>query len=281
LQPIALRQSLLLRPNRALSAIDQTAIDQARNFLESNAMKYAVKPKPTKAALSKSVTSCVQNGNRLLDEMYDLEFRSIVATRYFLAMIAQEEFAKAFLLLLVRDEVIPFSPELLRAMNDHACKQLLGIVMDYIIMHWEELEELDALIASDGGPNGPFPRNVSSAINLLRHEKIRRWESRNWCWDEDPEYDREVVAVAEGKKDRRKQDALYIRIGRDGRAVNNPAMVTEVECLLERDRASRYARLLAAAVEGAEQNYRFEKVIETLKTLFQYTNMVAEGIDPD
>ena len=239
-----------------------------------------VKPttRPAKAALSKSVISCIENGNRLLDEMYDLEFRSIVATRYFLAMIAQEEFAKAFLLLLVRDDVVPFTPEVLRAMNDHACKQLLGIVMDYIIMHWDEIEELEAMIASDGGPNGPFPPNVSSAINLLRHEKIRRWESRNWFWAEDPEYDREAVAVAEGKKDRRKQDALYIRIGRDGRSVNNPATVTEVECSLEKDRASRYARLLESAIEGAEQNFRFEKAIGALKTLFQNTNMVAEAV---
>ena len=99
-------------------------------------------PRPTKAALSKSVISCVENGNRLLDEMCDLEFRPIVATRYFLAMIAQEEFAKAFLLLLIRDDVVPFTPEVLRAINDHACKQLLSIVMDYIIMHWEEIEEL-------------------------------------------------------------------------------------------------------------------------------------------
>lgn len=239
-----------------------------------------VKPdiRPTKSVLTKSVSSCIQNGNRLLDEMYDLEFRSIVATRYFLAMIAQEEFAKAFLLLLIRDDVVPFTPEVLRAMNDHTCKQLLGIIMDYTIMHWEQIEELEAMIASDGSPNGPFPPNVSSAINLLRHEKIRRWESQNWSWAEDPNYDRETVSVAKGKRDRRKQDALYIRIGRDGRSVNNPATVTEVECLLEKDRASRYARLLESAIEGAEQNYRFEKAIETLKTVFQNTNIVAEAI---
>jgi hypothetical protein len=175
-------------------------------------VKHMVKPnpRPTKAALSKSSISCIQNGNRLLDEMCDLEFRSIVATRYYLAMIAQEEFAKAFLLLLIRDDVVPFTPEVLRAMNDHACKQLLGIIMDYIIMHFENIEELKAMIASDGGENGPFPANVSSAINLLRHEKIGRWESRNWSWAESPDYDREAVAVSDGKKDRRKQDALYI-----------------------------------------------------------------------
>jgi hypothetical protein len=63
--------------------------------------------------------------------------------------------------------------------------------------------------------------------------------------------------------------------------VNNPETVTEVECLLEKDRASRYARLLESAVEGAEQNYRFEKAIGVLKTLFQNSNMVAEAVSRD
>ena len=60
--------------------------------------------------------------------------------------------------------------------------------------------------------------------------------------------------------------------------MNNPATVTEVECSLEKERASRYARLLESAIEGAEQNFRFEKAIVALKTLFQNTNMVAEAV---
>jgi AbiV len=236
-------------------------------------------PRPNAVTLIKSATACIENGNRLLDEMYDLEFRPIVATRYYLAMIAQEEFAKAFMLFLVRDNVIPFTPEILRAMKDHVCKQLLGIIMDYIIMYWEEIEELEAMVVSDGGSNGPFPPSVASALNLLRHEKIGRWENKNWCWAEDPAYDPQAVAVAEGKKDQRKQDALYIRIGRDGRSLSNPAAVTKADCLLEKDRASRYGDLVASAVEGAEQNYRFEKAIGTLKILFQNTNVVAEAVD--
>ena len=236
-------------------------------------------PRPSHATLTKSVIECAENGDRLLEEMYDLEFRPIVATRYFMAMIAQEEFAKAFLLLLIRDEVVPFMPEVLRAINDHTCKQLVGIVMDYIIMHWEELEELEALLAADGGKEGPFPPIVASALNLLRHEKIGRWKSNKWWWADDPDYDREAAAVAEGKKDRRKQDALYVRIGRDGRTASNPKTVTEFECLSERDRASRYSGLIASALKGAQKSYRFEKTVGVLRLLFQHTNMIAETND--
>ena len=237
--------------------------------------------RPSNKALSLSALTCVQNGDRLLDEMYDLEFRPIVATRYFMAIIAQEEFAKAFMLLLIRDKVMPFTPEVLRAMNDHSCKQLLGIVMDYVIMHWEEIEELKSMIAADGGADGPFPPGVASALNLLRHEKIRRWEGNNWCWGEDPDYDKEAAAIAEGKKDRRKQDALYIRIGRDGRPVNNPASITEADVLAEKDRASRYSGLLASALGEGQQDYRFEKATSTLRILIENTNVVALEVNND
>lgn len=226
-------------------------------------------PKPSEKSLNQSIDACIENGSRLLDEMYDLEFRPIVATRYYLAMISQEEFSKAFMLLLVRDNIIPFTPEVMRAMRDHTCKQLLGMVMDYVIMHWEEIEELQAMIRRESELGDRFPPEISSAMNILRHEKIGRWESNNWSWADDPEYDKQALSVADGEKDRRKQDALYVRIGKDGRPASRPSNVTEADCMAERDRAARYGQLVGSSIEGAKQNHRFVRVTEALRILFE------------
>ena len=75
---------------------------------------------------------CCDNGRRLLDEAELLEYERPSATRYYLSIIAQEEYAKAFLLYLVAIDAIPWNPLLLRATRNHQCKQLVGIVLDYI-----------------------------------------------------------------------------------------------------------------------------------------------------
>lgn len=224
--------------------------------------------RPTKKILSASISSCLGNGSRLIEETYDLEFREPSATRLYLAMIAQEEFAKAFMLLLVRDEVVPFSAPILRAMNDHACKQLVGLIMDYVIMHWDAIDDLKAMIAEDSEMGEKFPADVGSALELLRYEKIGRWEGKNWCWDVDPNYERTALGIAEGKQDRRKQDALYVRIAKDGRVASLPDQFTEQHAKVEIEKANRYGQLVAAATEGESHTYRYEKAISAFKMLF-------------
>jgi hypothetical protein len=204
----------------------------------------------------------------LIEESYDLEFRNPGATRLYLAMIAQEEFAKAFMLLLIRDEIIPFSAPILRAMNDHACKQLVGLIMDYVIMHGDEIDDLKAMIAADSEMGEKFPADVGSALELLRYEKIGRWEGKNWCGAEDPNYEPVALSIAEGKKDRRKQDALYARTGKDGRITAIPDQFTEQEAKVEIEKAARYAQLVISATEGERRTYRYDKAISAFKMLF-------------
>ena len=84
-----------------------------------------------------------------MEEAYDLEFRAPPSSRFFLIMIAQEEFAKAFILHLVKESAVPFTSEVLRATKDHTCKHLVSMIMDYVIMHWDELDELQAMIRRD------------------------------------------------------------------------------------------------------------------------------------
>src|SRR5436305_575890 len=85
---------------------------------------------PSANTLLATIQTCIKNGERLLDEGYNLEFEAPPSMQFFLIMTAQEEFAKGFILYLIKEAVVPFSAHVLRAINDHACKQLVGMIMD-------------------------------------------------------------------------------------------------------------------------------------------------------
>jgi hypothetical protein len=72
-----------------------------------------------------------------------------------------------------------------------------------------------------------LPQAVTDAIFILRHEKIGRWVSKRWSWAEEPTYDPLAQTLADGKLDREKQDALYVRLGRDGRVAKTPEVKYE------------------------------------------------------
>lgn len=182
---------------------------------------------PSSEVIVEAIQACVANGYRLCDDSYALEFREPPSLQLYILLIAQEEFAKAFILLLVRDGIIPFSRPLLRAMKDHACKQLVGLIMDYVIMSWDTIEEVRELISADVALGDRLPDAVESAVMLLRFEKVGKWESHSWEWEDPPQYEREAKKIAEGGGDRRKQDALYVRIGADGRVCQPPTITQE------------------------------------------------------
>ncbi len=230
-------------------------------------------PTPKDQDLIGAIKASIDNGYRLLEEGDDLEFRIPSATLYYMAMIAQEEFAKAFLLYLVKERIAPFNAGVRRALNDHSCKQLTGMIMDYMIMHWDEIEELQAAIRSDYEHGDRLPNEVGSALEILCYEKIENWTGRNWVWGEDPAYDQSALRVAEGSVDRRKQDALYVRIGRTGQVASTPGAITCSETAAEISRAGRYGRF-AQSIDGGSDGgsfdqRRFERVMAALSELFR------------
>lgn len=227
--------------------------------------------------LLQSINACVDNGNRLIDEAYDLEFRPLPATRYFMALVAQEEFAKAFILFLIMKSVIPMTSGIHRAMNNHSCKQLVGMIMDYAIMHWETIGELQDLIQSDSANGEKFPGEIGSAIEILRFEKIARWEGWKGVWAEDPSYEPQAQKIAGGMKDRRKQDALYVRLGRDGQIASEPKVIAEDERADEHERAHRYKYFVLSLVKGKTQNSRYEKLEAVLRQIFSLSFGAAKN----
>lgn len=224
-----------------------------------------------------SAKRCCENGRRLLEEAEFLKFEKPPATHYYLSIIAQEEAAKAFMLYLVSVEVLPWTPFLLRATRDHKCKQLLCIILDYIAPDYDEfLRRTDAMILEK--KQLQLPASVADAMNLLRHEKIRRWESESWFWAEDPDYDKTALDVADGKRDRDKQRALYIELGRSGQVGSTPDQVTQIQADEEYERACRFETCVSDLVGGRTDGmWDFERVEGCFRALFSQRNAFIES----
>ena len=226
-------------------------------------------PRPEGSVLTQSIEACLSNGERILDDAMQLEIQEPPSTRLMLSIIAQEEFAKAFLLFLVREAVIPWSGELLRAMNDHTCKQLVGIIIDYLNPEWKTLDDLRKLVDADFELGDRLPSRVASAVNILRHEKIGRWEANNWFWVDDADYEPSVLRISKGRRDRVKQDALYVRLGRDGRVTNTPSRTTQERAKEEFARADSYRWFVRSLLrDGTPASISYEKLRDTLRALF-------------
>ncbi len=88
----------------ARSKTDLVEPSPSRKILHNSQM---MKPKsPSPSVLLMAIAACAANGRRLLEETYDLEFREPPSSRFFLIMIAQEEFAKTFILFLIKEDII-------------------------------------------------------------------------------------------------------------------------------------------------------------------------------
>jgi AbiV family abortive infection protein len=62
---------------------------------------------PKRQTLAGSIEAAIQNGNRLLQDAKLLFDWDRFSTAFALSILAQEEFAKAFLLRLVMDDALP------------------------------------------------------------------------------------------------------------------------------------------------------------------------------
>jgi hypothetical protein len=214
-----------------------------------------------------AVKACIENAERLNDHSYNLEFREPPSLQLYVLLVAQEEYAKAFLLLLAHNGIIPFTKYIVRAMNDHACKQLVGMIIDYIAFRRDSWEEMQEKISADVALGDALPADVESAVLLLRYEKIGRWESRAWIWNDEPEYDPIVQKIADGRFDRRRQDLLYVRIGADGRVIGGLAP-SEQEVEQEKERLSSFRYVIGSIMKSDEPGYRYKKTIAMIRDVF-------------
>ena len=99
-----------------------------------------MRPKPD--ILSRSISETVANGKKLLEDARLLFDWHRFSTALALSVLAQKEFAKAFLLQLVADEALPWLPQIRLSMARHQCKHLLAIVMEWLPpFDWKDIIE--------------------------------------------------------------------------------------------------------------------------------------------
>ena len=215
--------------------------------------------------LNKSIHHCLKNGERLLDDVDQLEFNDpAAATRLMLAMIAQEEFCKAFLLWLVKEEIVPWDTDLMRAMNSHASKHLVAIVLEYLDPQWDTLDELQEIIRKEFELDGAFPPAVRSALNILYFEKMRRDYP-----DDDDDNDPQVREIASGSRDKTKQEAVYVNVDRSGRAKTLPSEIAPEAAKREYDAAYRFHSFVRRLLEGESPNSeQFRKLREAMTIVY-------------
>jgi hypothetical protein len=224
--------------------------------------------KTAKKYFDESIACCISNGERLLDELRSVDFLLHPATRLYLSIIAQEEFAKAFILYLVKKKIIRWDRFILRAINDHCCKQLVGVVLDFLSPDDIQFQKR---LNYDFDSKFPFaiPKKVTDAIKILKFEKINHWESNVRQSVETPKYDRISKSIAKGCIDKIKQDALFVRLGKNGVVTSCPEMLTSKSAEIEFERANRF-EYFAGKLLG-EQNpaaFDYEEIEKVFGILF-------------
>ena len=226
--------------------------------MEKKEIKYSER------AIRLSIETCIENGERLLMDAQMLEFSEPPSTAIALIIIAQEEFAKSFLLTLVLKGILKWNKYLWRASRDHKCKQLLVMIMDYINPGFDEF--MKRVKGDLSWVDGILPPKIADALNIFRHEKLGRWESNNWFWSEPLEYDTQAKKVANGQIDKYKQRQLYVDIKRDGSVLPH-TLATQNEMEKEKDRAERLCFLVKSLLNDQNETYHEYKAVEEAFTV--------------
>lgn len=171
------------------------------------------------ANFQESIEACIKSGQRLLEDAEWLTHRE--STGVALAILAQEEFAKAFVLALVRDGILPWTDEVRGSLRVHECKHLVTMMMQWLLVVNDLRSKQSVEDVLRRGESLHLPPDVAIALNIYRHEKIERIGGGH------PEHYSEwgglARKVANGKRDHKKQTAFYVDIRDDGGVASEPS----------------------------------------------------------
>ncbi len=76
-----------------------------------------------------TIKTVLLNADRLAEEARDLAEFGRIQTAFFLSVLAREEFAKAFMLILAKEENLPWTTKFQNALRSHKCKQLVSHIL--------------------------------------------------------------------------------------------------------------------------------------------------------
>jgi AbiV family abortive infection protein len=250
---------------------------------------------PKRETLAKSIDAAIENGKHLLQDARLLFDWDRFATALALSVLAQEEFAKAFVLQLVMDDALPWLPEIHRSMARHQCKHLLAIVMEWLPpVDWDHLVEKDRQRRANHelkmawlqrrldrykqgnftqDPDDPepldvevsFPPDVATALNIYRHEEIERLKEFGSPWKDADWATGKARKIADGSADRKKQSALYVHITKNGEVGLHPGLIKRGEA----ERAIQHAERLSELPDALSDEYK--KLKHLLPLLFAHT----------
>lgn len=218
--------------------------------------------------LKLAILASLQNGDRLTDDSEEMLDRERFPSAYALALLAQEEYAKAFLLSLVVAGALPWSAQVKRALHDHVCKQLASVILDYLSPDIDEFLRRHDL--SRIGEKRPiFPNDVLDAIHVICHERLPRERDRWWLNSNERPLDGRVTKIADGRLDGEKQDAIYVRLGKAGDVIAYPGQVSSQSARDELERAKRIGSQLRPhnREPGLPQDLDSEKLIAVFRLL--------------
>ena len=195
-----------------------------------------------KSRLLKAMSACVENGQRLYKDAEWLGTdRS--ATVVALCILAQEEFAKAFLLHLVREGIIPWTAKVRESLYKHLPKQLMGLIMEWLS---PSDDEFNARIGRAPG-DSTLPVYVADAMKLY----VKKVQPQGHISCPPDPSDPMAKSVADGDRDKIKQDALYVRLSEDGDVISVPTQATPEMIEAELDRTKRLSDLVSPLREGS------------------------------
>jgi len=191
--------------------------------------------------LSFAMKACVENGQRLYDDA-DWLGPDHSASAVALCILPQEEFAKAFMLFLVSEGIIPWTTKVRESLRNHKYKQLIGIIMEWLSPSDDDFIARGAKRSWED----PLPVPVADAVKLYIEKVLQQGHISCPPAASDPV----ASSVANGDRDKTKQDALYVRLSEDGEVLSVPAEVTPAMVEAELDRTRRISDLVRPLREG-------------------------------
>lgn len=206
-------------------------------------------PNKHKNSLSQAMSACVESGNQLLEdaEWLGTERPASVA----LCILAQEEFAKAFLLYMICEGIVPWTPKVRKSLRNHKHKHLLGVIMDWLSPSDDEF--FDRIERKP--EHVTLPAHVTDAMKIFVEDTQPHGHITYPPAPSDPV----AKGIVQGDRDRRKQDSLYVQMSEDGDVISVPTQVKPEIAEVELDRTKRLGDLVKPLRKGSlgpDLNYR-------------------------
>lgn len=207
--------------------------------------------------LNTSIKTCKNNGSRLLEDAEYLYDFDRYPSAFGLTKLAQEEFAKGFILRLVQSGGLKWTKEVRNSLQHHVSKQLMFLILEFLNPDTDEfLKQLK------NGTLNKRPPKVVDSMNIYVHEILKRWESKNWFWAEDPIYDKEAIRIFKGKEDEMKQNSFYVKISKDGKATDLTEKINKEMVESEISKTKRCMDFI-----DHDDDFRYKEIVELFSSI--------------